>query len=69
MRRRGAILLPLEHLSSNYIISTLFYSPNMEQFPLRGPEDGAISLHALGTSAAISIAPLQHPWKMEIAPS
>ena len=32
----------------------------MEQFPLRGPKDGAISLHALSTSAAISIAPLKH---------
>ena len=44
----------------------------MEQFPLRGPKDGAISLHALGTSAAISIAPLQHVCRgdaMEIAPS
>ena len=44
----------------------------MEQFPLRGPEDGAISLHAIGTSAAISIAPLQHVCQggaMKIAPS
>ena len=32
----------------------------MEQFPLLGPEYGAISLHALDTSTAISIAPLQH---------
>ena len=70
--QRGAIFLPLEHLPSNYIIRTLFYSPNMEQFPLRGPKDGAISLHALGTSAAISIAPLQHACRggaMEIAQS
>ena len=44
----------------------------MEQFPLQGPEDGAILLHALGTSAALSIAPLQHACRggaMEIAPS
>ena len=44
----------------------------MEQFPLPGPKDGAISLQALGTSAAISIAPLQHACRgnaMEIAPS
>ena len=44
----------------------------MEQIPLRGPEDGAISLHPLGASAAISIAPLQHVClggAMEIAPS
>ena len=45
---------------SNVIISTLYYSPTMEQFPLREPENGAISLQAFGTSAAISIAPLQH---------
>ena len=52
--------------------STLFYSSTMEQIPLRGPEDGAISLHTLGASAAISIAPLQHVCSggaMEIAPS
>ena len=70
--QRGAIFLPLQHLPSNYIISTSFYSPTMEQFPLRGPKDGAISLQALGTSAAISIAPLQHACRgsaMEIAPS
>ena len=44
----------------------------MEQFPLLGPKDVAISLHTLGTSAAISIAPLQHVYSggaMEIAPS
>ena len=44
----------------------------MEQFPLPGPEGGAISLHPLGRSAAISIAPLQHACRggaMEIAPS
>ena len=44
----------------------------MEQFPLPGPKDGAISLHPLGTSAAISIAPFQHECRgdaMEIAPS
>ena len=43
----------------------------MEQFPLPGPEGGAISLHPLGRSAAISIAPLQHVCRecaMEIAP-
>ena len=70
--QRGAIFLPLQHLPSNYIISTSFYSPTMEQFPLRGPKDGAISLQALGTSAAISIAPLQHVCQggaMKIAPS
>ena len=55
-----------------FIISTLCFSQTMEQFPLQGPEDGAILLHALGTSAAISIAPLQHACRggaMEIAPS
>ena len=32
----------------------------MAQFPLPWPEGVAILLHPLGTSAAISIAPLQH---------
>ena len=44
----------------------------MKPFPLQGPEDGAISLHVLGKSAAISIAPLQHACQggaMDIAPS
>ena len=30
--QRGAILLPLKHLSSNHIISTLFYCLTIEQF-------------------------------------
>ena len=41
----------------------------MEHFPLLGPEYGAISLHALETSAAISIVPLQDVCPMEIASS
>ena len=70
--QRSAIFLPLEHLPSNYIISILFHNPTIEQIPLRGPDDGTILLHPLGTSAAISIAPLQHVCQggaMKIAPS
>ena len=37
--QRGAILLPLKHLSSNCIISTLFYCLTIEQF-LMQPDPG-----------------------------
>ena len=57
---------------SNYIISILFYSPNLEQITLHGSEDCAVSLHTLGTSATFYIIRLQYVCQggaMESVPS
>ena len=63
--QRSAIFLPFMHLPSNYIISILFYSLTMEQIPLRGPDDGAISLHPLGTLCLAQVLQFSlHPFSM-----
>ena len=45
--QRDVIILPLEHLHSNYIISTLFYCKTVQQFLMQGPQDGAKSIAPL----------------------